>query len=326
MKKLFYLNFTLFLLFNNLLAQEASINDWNVLYINAWDNPALTGISNRQFRVQGDFDRQKAKNANWADKRINTMLDASIRIRKDYIGIGLNYGQDAKGISKFGEHSLGADLAYHKSIGKKAIHYISIGGDFTYRQIGFGLNPSTSLFFDSQYEPSFPNQYNPDPSFSNEVFSAANRNLFDISTGLWYQSKYGFLGISIKHITAPTIQYLSGTASPEDAILYRKLNITGGYNFYLKKYTITPSFNINKQTGGFTWQANILTAYKSNYVFGTSIKNANRMSFILGTYLFKHIRLNTGYTIPLKSDLKYFGNIFEAGLRFEFGKFKNEKK
>jgi len=220
-------------------------------------NPAMTGAIKGDWRVTGNYRSQWG----WSSKvtpfqTVGAGYDMAILRNSlpggDFIGIGGSFFSDQAGDAKFGSRQVGGYISYHKELSKSTPMFLSLGLRGTYSQVGFGKSPATALYFDSQYDPSFSNNYN-QFALSGENFISTNRNIFDLSAGLmWYANlNEGFnvyAGAALSHLTSPKIQFLSGTATPEDAKIFRKLTLHAGAQIDLNgDVAFLPSFIILKQ-------------------------------------------------------------------------------
>lgn len=99
-------------------------------------NPALTGPTQKDYRITGLYDRQWVDYTNGARTSTNTgsiSFDATVLKNKlpkaDAIGLGIYGAYNVNDISgtKLHNESIGLSLAYHKAIGKKKLHTVSLG-------------------------------------------------------------------------------------------------------------------------------------------------------------------------------------------------------
>jgi len=166
-----------------------------------WLNPALTGVTNGDGRINANYKDQYAT----IDNAYSTSALSADFKPTDKIGLGINILNQAAGTAGYNYFSAYGTFSY-------AITISSNG----YQRINFGLQAG---IINRSFDPSktqFGNQYNPqlggfDPTLTNnESYLNTNATVFDAGAGIFYydgnpaNTANVFAGFSLGHLSRPT--------------------------------------------------------------------------------------------------------------------------
>lgn len=155
-----------------------------------------------------------------------------------------------------------------------------------------------------------------DPFVSGFTADGSSDVLFDVSFGCLYTGERYYIGLSVLHLNAGTIDL-----GNESYTLYvpRSCFLTGGYNFSTSNplVSLTPSAML--KTDFRTWQAEVsgLLEYNKRVRGGISYRFGDAFVFILGMDVISGLRLGYSYDLPT-SKLIRSGGSHEVYLRYSF--------
>jgi type IX secretion system PorP/SprF family membrane protein len=222
MKKLFLLFAFIGCLLHQGFAQDKHFTQFYASPLSL--NPALTGVIEGKYRV-GMIYRDQWRGV--LDNPIKTFgVAADLRfkapgknIRKDAIGLGLNFFNDKVPVIDFNTTQIGISLAYHKSLDVNERQYLSLGvqAGLTQRSVNY-----ESLQFHDQFDGSTGYTFG-----TGENLPGNNISYTDYNVGLNYTAKIGrygavFAGLALHHFLQPNISFSEST-NPGDK-LYRKFS------------------------------------------------------------------------------------------------------
>ncbi len=129
------------------------------------------------------------------------------------LGIGIHFLSDrAEELSRFTTQEIGGTVAYHHRL--VGAHYLSVGGQATYRQGSLGLGEVTtgSQWVDHRgFSPQTP---------INESFGDRQQSAYGLSVGgLWYQERkpgqlHHYLGIAAQQLNRPRLHWFDNPERP----------------------------------------------------------------------------------------------------------------
>jgi len=187
-------------------------------------NPALTGAMEGKYRV-GLIYRDQWRNV--LDNPIKTFgVAADLRfnapgrhVRKDAIGLGLNFYNDKVPVIDFNTTQIGISVAYHKSLDVNDRQFLSLGfqAGLTQRSVNYG-----SLQFHDQFDGSTGYTFG-----TGEDLPGNNISYTDYNAGINYTAKIGrygavFAGLALHHFLEPNISFAENTQKGDK--LYRKIS------------------------------------------------------------------------------------------------------
>lgn len=198
-------------------------------------NPASTAFGSGMFRAGTMYRNQWSTISNGYNSYLLSfeVMPYKNRIRRDGIGLGINFMADVAGSLSYGQQNIGLSLSYFKAIDINKDHYISFG--IVGNTSSWNYNLTNSIFG------RFPED--------NEGILLNNIRTYDIGLGAHWQIKanethYLQTGASILHINQPNLSYYENS----DVFLPMK------FNFYVSdvitiKYdhSISPSIFFQNQ-------------------------------------------------------------------------------
>jgi type IX secretion system PorP/SprF family membrane protein len=189
-------------------------------------------------------------------------------------GAGLQIINDEIGL--FSHKKLGVQYAYkHRLLGGT----VSIGvqaGVLSERFDGSGLDLEDGS----------------DPAFSK---AEVNGTGFDLGAGLYYSHKDWYLGLSVQHATAPTIEL----GETNELTVGRSCYFTGGYNIRLRNPFFTIHGSVLGQTDGVAYRGDITARLKYSHekrvmYAGLSYSPTHSVTLLLGGQ-FRDIMIGYSY-------------------------------
>ena len=179
-------------------------------------NPAFTGAT-QLTRVGTNYRTQwPALEANYVT--LSAYADHFIEDKNS--GIGLLIQTDKEGLAGLRSTSFSGLYAYQLPISKNYTLRAGIQAGYVIRDINF-----SSLTFGDQYDQ---NGFISGPT-AEQFDTGAQKNYFDLGTGLLLYNESSWLGVSVAHLTTPN-QSLIG----EDSPLPMKFSVHAGHKFYFK--------------------------------------------------------------------------------------------
>ncbi|MCM1319556.1 MAG: PorP/SprF family type IX secretion system membrane protein [Muribaculaceae bacterium] len=280
-------------------------------------NAAATG-STDYLRIRGGARLQWIGIDN-APKSFTGTADMPIKIGKKRIGVGVALMQE--GIGLFSNLDLGVQASYKINLFKGQL---SIGVQGAY------LN---SKFKGSEVIlPDGDDYHDTDEAIPTQDLSG---NSIDLSAGLWYTHPKFYVGISGRHLMAPTLTMsLEGSESTEtqeyDVKLDRTLYFTAGSNISLKNtlFELQPSLIVMTDLTDFTGQVDMRARYNRMFSFGVGYRYKSGVNVSLAAEI-KNFYLGYSYEYPLSAIAKASSGSHEivAGysLKLDFSQ-KNKNK
>lgn len=229
-----------------------------------------------------------------APKSFTGVADMPVKIGKKRIGVGVELMQEGYGL--FSHLDLGVQASYKLRLFKGEL---SIGVQGAYR---------TSTFKGSEVEiPDGDDYHESDEAIPTQDLTG---NSFDLSAGLWYAHPKFYVGISGRHLLAPTITMSTeGSESNEsqeyDITLDRTLYFTAGSNIKLKNtlFELQPSMIVMTDLTDFTGIVNMRARYNRFLSFGLGYRWKSGLIVNLGAE-FKNFYLGYAYEYPLTAIAK----------------------
>ena len=214
-------------------------------------------------------------------KLMNKRIGAGVNITSESIGLFSNLLMGAQGSYKFkflkGTMSAGIQLAYYNSRFRGTDIYIPDNDDY--------------------------HQGN-DPSLPNQDLSG---NAFDISLGVSYTHKLFHAGISVMHITSPTINlYREGSSENEtqsyQTELPRSIYFDAGCNIDIHNtlFTLQPSIFLGTDLTDFSADITMRATYNKFITFGLGYRWNDAIGVMIGAE-FKNFFLGYAYDFPLSA-------------------------
>ncbi|MCK9163398.1 MAG: PorP/SprF family type IX secretion system membrane protein [Bacteroidales bacterium] len=174
-------------------------------------NPASTALGGSMFRAGTMYRNQWETLSKGYNSYLLSFeaLAYKNRIRRDGIGLGINFMADVAGTLSYGQQNIGLSLSYFKAIDLNKEHYISFG--IISNTSSWGYNQSNSIF---GREPE-----------DNEGVLLSEIRTFDIGLGAYWQIKANEThsiqaGTSLLHINQPSLSYYENS----DITLPMRLN------------------------------------------------------------------------------------------------------
>ena len=272
-------------------------------------NPANTGDFEGTFRIGGIY-RDQFRSINSFTNPFQTpniYVDAPIIKgfgKKDWVGIGLNFYNDAAGTAKLTTTGLTGSLAYHLALDKKGKTYISLGGQYGFisKKIGDDFR------FESDILGGTPNS-NPDrDELTNGADGSGEGSYADINGGIKLSTVLSKtadmeIGFGVYHINTPNYEILGN--DQEDLPI--RMNVHALMNADIsKKLRISPQilYQQIKTSNNLNLQA-ILGYYFNktqdvtlNFGLGYRFADAASAELLLGMD-YKQFRFGGSYDINL---------------------------
>lgn len=210
--------------------------------------------------------------------------------KKHRFGVGVAFNQESIGL--FGNLGVSAQLSYKFKFLKGEW---SVGVQPGYYNSKFKGSEVDLPEGDDYHEST--DQYIP----TNDV----NGNAFDISAGVLYTHKFFHVGVSMLHITEPTVTLGNEGGSDSETIdfqtvLPRQTYFTVGGNIPLKNslFSLQPSVLVRTDFIDATVDATLRATYNKLITFGVAYRYQNAVSAMLGVE-FKNFFLGYAYDYPL---------------------------
>lgn len=171
-------------------------------------NPALTGKVNGDYRVSGIYRGQwfSVGDKTFQTPAVGFDLPFMVGAKKvDAVGAGINIVADRTNGGRFNTTGVYLSGAYHKSLGAKNKHQLSVGVQLGY--VSKQLKANEFTFGDQITN----GQVNGNPT--SEVFGDKTQGNFDLNTGLFYNAQLSqkvmiYAGFSYYHLTTPKEEFL----------------------------------------------------------------------------------------------------------------------
>lgn len=229
-----------FLLPEKLLSQDIHFSQFYASPLTL--NPSLTGKMNGDYRIAGIYRSQwKGITSNPSFVPFATpsasfdMPFVLGKKRAHAIGAGIVFTNDITNQKRFNTMSILLSVAYHKPLGKKNAHQLSIGLQGGIRQLNIKY---TEFVFASQFvkeDGLF------DPSLPSENFAEGSPMIPDFNIGLFYSGRivekltiYG--GFSMFHLGEPDLTVLPSGSQNTGTALPSRYVVHGGLNWSISKF------------------------------------------------------------------------------------------
>ncbi|MDD4529335.1 MAG: PorP/SprF family type IX secretion system membrane protein [Bacteroidales bacterium] len=198
-------------------------------------NPANTAFGSSMFRVGTIYRNQWSTVSNGYNSYLLSfeVMPYKNRVRRDGIGLGINFMADVAGSLNYGQQNIGLSLSYFKALDINRDHYISFG--FIGNTSSWGYNLSNSIF----------GRYPQD----NEGILLNNIRTYDFGLGAHWQinangTHYLQAGTSLLHLNQPNLSYYENS----DIFLPIKFNLYVSDLIIINfDHSITPSLFFQKQ-------------------------------------------------------------------------------
>ncbi len=317
---LFFISFSFFL-----KAQDAHFSQYYTF--NQALNPALTSNNDGSYRVAVIYRNQWSSFLNKsAFSTPGVSLELPLlegQLRGDKFGLGLMFINDNYGESPLSILNAALSIAYHKSIGKKNRHRLSLGAQVAYIQKTIDSDGFT--FYD---------QFNvishSGTGQSSDIINLERGSFyyFDYNFGLYWKSRFGDkvklqAGFAASHLSQPTEYFISET---DDYYLPRKYTADLGLEiFFTDKISFSPDALYQLQGkaqeilagGSFAYYFNDGFRKKSSIHVGARYRVGDAVAAMVQVEV-RNIRLGAAYDINV-SDLKTvskYGGGFEVSLSY----------
>ena len=190
-------------------------------------NPALAGIFTGNMRIQAIHrDQWTSIEVPFKTSLISFEYKMPVGDYDDYITSGTSGYKDLAGNNMLTTTNVQQSLTYHKSLDNISNRYLSVGfsGGYTSKKVDPAI-----LTFDNQYGSNGFDAALP----SGEVFRDINRNNFELTTGISYNSAVGergnfFLGGSVWYLLRDRSNFLR-----DSSIQMKKWQFNGGIKTYI---------------------------------------------------------------------------------------------
>lgn len=225
-------------------------------------NPGATGVNNTYYAAS-------SSRLQWAKlnrRPITQMLLFDYKIAKIKSGIGVNYTYDQLGYQASNNFNL--NYAYHLHLNKDKI--LSAGVSFGYEKIAVDYTALNALTLN-------------DPN----ITVSQNFSLFNLGTGLLYQSPHLLIGLSAAQIN----QYRDSNFKNVRHLYFCSV---GTFNLNAK-FQLKPAIYFRHTDVASLLEANIRTVYLKKYWFGSSFRVNNSLSFMAGIDIKEKYRISYAY-------------------------------
>lgn len=283
-------------------------------------NPASTGTTDF-VRIRGAGRLQWVGIEN-APKSFMVTADSPFMVGRKRIGAGVN--------------------AMSESLGLFSNMQLNVQGSYKFRALGGTVSAGLQIgYYNSRFKGS--EVYIPDDDDYHQGTDQSiptqdiGGNAIDFSAGLLYSRRYFNVGVSVLHITDPTVKMsLEGTENNEsqqyETTLPRTLYFVADGNIPLKNtlFVLQPSMMINTDFSDFSADLTMRSTYNKFISFGLSYRWKDSVSAMVGAE-FKNFFLGYAYSYPLSAIARVSSGTHElmAGysLKLDFsGKNKNKHR
>lgn len=284
MKKLLPLIAVLFIGFLANAQQDANFTHY--MFNNVYNNPGSAGMKGAT-NFQLLYRYQYLGHTSYADDPSGSpktaVFSADHPLLKLKGGVSLNMMNDQFGIQKFTSFQLA--FSKHVDLGKG--------------KLGIGLNGSMNLYGinGTLRPPGGEESVAQDPVLSN---SFNNKPYFDMSGGLWYQTKDYFGGIAVNRLLDVAYEF-DTTSSASAGGSKRHMNITGGYNLEVTyDFILTPS--VMFKMADFkraSFEISAVGTYQEKFWGGLNFRQGDAVGILLGAAFLEGNALRVGYGIDI---------------------------
>ncbi len=260
----------------------------------AYYNPAATGTVDF-IRIRGGAKLQWLGIEN-APRSFLGSADMPVKLGKKHrIGLGVLFSQESIGLYR--NLGVGAQISYKFKFLKGTW---SVGVQPGYYNSKFNGSDIYIPEGDDFHQPDDPDL----PS------SDVSGNAFDISAGVLYSHKYFSVGVSVLHITEPTLTMDDeGGADQEtvefQAVLPRQAYFTADSNIPLRNslFSLQPSLLVRTDFSNFSAEATMRATYNRFISFGVGYRYKEAISAMVAVE-FKNFFLGYAYDYPLSTIAK----------------------
>jgi type IX secretion system PorP/SprF family membrane protein len=211
--------------------------------------------------------------------------NAAVRPFKINSGIGLTVINDRAGFDT--DNSIMFSYAYIAQVGQGRLGIgVNLG------MLNKAIDPTWNIPSGDQFVPPSGDPLIPE---GKESFIA-----FDMGLGLFYNTTDYYAGISVTHLTEPTINYSKGTP-----YVGRQFYATAGYTIRLPNPSLEliPSIFVFSDGKIFQPTVTTLVRYNKKVWGGVSYRAGDALSGIMGLELYNGLRIGYSYDFPM-SDIK----------------------
>ena len=140
---------------------------------------------------------------------------------------------------------------------------------------------------------------------------------FDLSAGIYYVDASKYLGISVRHLTAPKFVWQNNVKPYYPQVMY----VTGGYMLPIPKnpkFVMKPSFLL--KTDFISWQAevNAMVEYSERMWGGLGYRFQDAVIFMFGLQLFNGLTLTCAVDMPTSKLIATANFTIEVTMRYNF--------
>lgn len=214
-------------------------------------NPALSGLSNGDYRVYTNF-RSQWMTVSKASAYRSFAAGADMAVGKvtrynSFAGLGISFLNTQAGVIRLSTNRLDLTFAYHFMLNHRGTQQISLGvqGGFNMRTI----DPSRAVY-DSQYDPvsGTLNPYAAGESYGKTKVLFADAGAGVLYSGIFKRGNHLYLGFAMAHLNRPNVSFQpSGLEAPDKAQqrLAMKYTIHGGMLLPMgKRLALMPNFMV----------------------------------------------------------------------------------
>lgn len=278
------------------LAGNAALAQGDAQFTQYWAvptyyNPAATGTIDF-IRIRGGAKLQWLGIEN-APKSFLGAADMPVKLGKKHrLGVGVLFNQESIGL--YNNLGVGAQISYKFKF-LKGVWSVGIQpGYYNSKFKGSDVYIPEGDDFHQPDDPDLPN-------------SDVSGNAFDISAGILYSHKYFNVGISVLHITEPTLTMDDEGGSDQEtvefqAVLPRQAYFTADGNIPLKNtlLSLQPSLLVRTDFSNFSAEATMRATYNRFISFGVGYRYKEAISAMVAVE-FKNFFLGYAYDYPLSA-------------------------
>lgn len=260
----------------------------------AYYNPAATGTVDF-IRIRGGARLQWLGIEN-APRSFLGSADMPVKLGKKHrIGLGVLFSQESIGLYR--NLGVGAQISYKFKFLKGTWSVGVQPGYYNSKFNGSDIYIPEGEDFHQPDDPDLPS-------------SDVSGNAFDISAGVLYSHKYFSVGVSVLHITEPTLTMDDeGGADQEtvefQAVLPRQAYFTADSNIPLRNslFSLQPSLLVRTDFSNFSAEATMRATYNRFISFGVGYRYKEAISAMVAVE-FKNFFLGYAYDYPLSAIAK----------------------
>lgn len=223
-------------------------------------------------------------------------VDMPFKILSSHHGVGITFSSGTEGL--FSNMVFGAQYAYKYKIKK------------SYLCIGVQAGIVNQKFDGTKVEIPSSDHHTPAGEDEDIPTTEIEGLSFDMGLGIYYVHPYFNVGISVTHLTEPTIRYddSSGSGQNEngfEVFVPRQFYFIAGGNIPLKNplYEIQPSVMVSTDLNVFTAEATVRLRYNKFFWGGVGYRWNDAVSIMAGAE-YKGFILGYSYDLPVTAVLK----------------------